>query len=152
MARCPGQDTQFWKYDAIYDIKCPQCGGDVEFFKDEVTHRCRKCGVQVLNEKMDLACLKWCPHAEQCVGPDRYKAVLQEKELQGKRDADFKRLLELVPETELDVRNTLKHLYYNNKDLSRLFDTNELFYLKEKDEKLFEQCMKYYRQFIASSK
>jgi len=149
MARCPGQDTQFWKYDAIYDIKCPQCGGDVEFFKDEVTHRCKNCGATVLNEKMDLACLKWCPHAEQCVGPERYKAVLQEKELEERRKADFEKLISLVPEKELDVRKVFKELFYKNKDMTKLFDTNELFYLKEKDEALFNRCIEYYKKFLA---
>ncbi len=149
MAKCPGQDTQFWKYDAIYDIKCPQCGGEVEFYKDEVTHRCKNCGATVLNEKMDLACLKWCPHAEQCVGPERYKAVLQEKELEERRKADFEKLLSLISEKELDVRKVFKELFYKNKDMTKLFDTNELFYLKEKDEELFNRCIEYYKKFIS---
>ncbi len=148
MARCPGQDTQFWKYDAIYDVKCPQCGGDVEFYKDEVTHRCKNCGATVLNDRMDLACLKWCPYAEQCVGPERYKAVKQEKELEEKRNEDFKRLLELIPERELEVRKTFKELFYKNRDLTKLFDTNDLFYIREKNEELFEKCISYYKKFM----
>lgn len=31
--RCPGQDSQYWKADAIYDVPCPQCGEAVEFLK-----------------------------------------------------------------------------------------------------------------------
>jgi hypothetical protein len=40
----------------------------VEFFKDEPKLKCRKCGQQVANPKIDLGCAEWCQYAEQCVG------------------------------------------------------------------------------------
>ena len=42
--KCPGQDTQYWKAGAIFDVPCPECGRDVEFFKDDTTRKCGGCG------------------------------------------------------------------------------------------------------------
>jgi|GEM_PF-6526355 len=33
--KCPGQDSRYWKPGAIFGAKCPECGGEVEFFKDD---------------------------------------------------------------------------------------------------------------------
>ena len=35
--KCPGQDSQYWKPGAVFDVKCPECGNEVEFFKDDKT-------------------------------------------------------------------------------------------------------------------
>ena len=35
--KCPGQDTLYWKPGAIFEAKCPKCGKEVEFFKDDKT-------------------------------------------------------------------------------------------------------------------
>ncbi|MFB0507884.1 MAG: HD domain-containing protein [Thermodesulfobacteriota bacterium] len=66
--KCPGQDLRFWKPGDIFDSSCPQCGGNIEFFKDDVSRKCKSCGAQVTNPKIDFACAEWCAHAEQCVG------------------------------------------------------------------------------------
>jgi len=66
--KCPGQDTQYWKADAIYEVPCPKCGKPVEFFKDEPTRKCRNCGNKVVNPKLDFGCAAYCPFAEQCLG------------------------------------------------------------------------------------
>jgi putative nucleotidyltransferase with HDIG domain len=68
MVRCPGQDQRFWKPEDIFEVKCPACGGNVEFFKDEPKLKCRKCGQSVDNPKIDLGCAEWCQYAEQCLG------------------------------------------------------------------------------------
>jgi putative nucleotidyltransferase with HDIG domain len=68
MVRCPGQDQRFWKPEDIFEVKCPGCGGFVEFFKDEPKLKCRKCGQSVTNPKIDLGCAEWCQYAEQCLG------------------------------------------------------------------------------------
>ncbi len=68
MVRCPGQDQRFWKPEDIFDVKCPDCGQTVEFFKDEPKLKCRKCGKVVINPKIDLGCAEWCQYAEQCLG------------------------------------------------------------------------------------
>ncbi len=73
--KCPGQDMRYWKPGDIFNGKCPNCGGMVEFFKDEVRRKCR-CGHAVTNPKLDFGCAEWCPYAEQCIGaiPEEVKA------------------------------------------------------------------------------
>lgn len=66
--RCPGQDTRYWKGDSAFDIRCPHCGGAVEFFRDEPVRTCRSCRRKVQNPRLDLACAKWCKYADECLG------------------------------------------------------------------------------------
>ncbi len=66
--KCPGQDSRYWKPGAIFDAKCPKCGTEIEFFKDDTRRTCKKCGAQVMNPEMDFGCAAYCPYAEQCLG------------------------------------------------------------------------------------
>ena len=66
--RCPGQDTRYWKPEDIFDIRCPQCGKKMEFFKDEPFLKCPSCRTKVRNPKIDLGCAEWCKYAEECLG------------------------------------------------------------------------------------
>ena len=88
--KCPGQDMRYWKPGDIFDLKCPRCGGTVEFFKDEVRRKCR-CGQTMTNPKLDLGCAAWCPYGEQCIGmvPEEVKArqkAEREKSLREHKD------------------------------------------------------------------
>jgi HD superfamily phosphohydrolase YqeK len=40
----------------------------VEFFKDDTTRICKKCGHRFLNPGMDFGCASYCQYAEQCIG------------------------------------------------------------------------------------
>lgn len=66
--KCPGQDSQYWKPGAVFEVKCPKCGSEVEFFKDDPTRKCPKCGHRFLNPSLDFGCASYCPYAEQCIG------------------------------------------------------------------------------------
>lgn len=66
--QCPGQDTRYWKPGAVFETTCPKCGGEMEFFKDEASRRCKKCGERLLNPNMDFGCAAYCKYAEQCFG------------------------------------------------------------------------------------
>jgi heterodisulfide reductase subunit B len=79
--RCPGQDLRFWKPDDIFETPCPNCGQAIEFFKDDVKRKCR-CGLVVVNPKLDFGCAEWCQHAEQCIGvvPEGVKAKQKAEE------------------------------------------------------------------------
>jgi hypothetical protein len=66
--KCPGQDSRYWQAGAIFETNCPQCGQGVEFFKDESTRKCKKCGHKFVNPKMDFGCASYCKYAEQCLG------------------------------------------------------------------------------------
>jgi hypothetical protein len=66
--KCPGQDSRYWGPEAIFEASCPSCGTPIEFFKDEGSRRCRKCGHKVLNPRMDFGCATYCKFAAQCLG------------------------------------------------------------------------------------
>ncbi|MBN1289831.1 MAG: hypothetical protein JXA49_09375 [Actinobacteria bacterium] len=64
---CPGQSQMFWKPEDIYEVKCPECGNMIEFFKDDVARKCRSCGTKLKNPKLDMGCVEWCRYAEECM-------------------------------------------------------------------------------------
>lgn len=99
--RCPGQDTRFWKEDTIFEVECPECGDNIEFFKDEATRRCAKCGSKMVNPKMDFGCAAYCKYAKQCIGDLPPELLAQRDDLLKDRVAiemkryfkqDFKRI------------------------------------------------------------
>jgi HD superfamily phosphohydrolase YqeK len=74
--QCPGQDTQYWNQDSIFETTCPECGHPMEFFKDDATRRCGNCRKKIVNPKMDFGCAAYCKFAEQCLGtlPEEFVA------------------------------------------------------------------------------
>ena len=52
----------------MFDSPCPKCGCPVEFFKDESSGRCPKCGHRFKNPNVSFDCAKWCEYAQQCLG------------------------------------------------------------------------------------
>jgi hypothetical protein len=67
--RCPGQDSQYWKPEDIFFIKCPSCDGEIEFWKDEPVRPCPSCQREVANPRIDRGCAEWCRHADECMDP-----------------------------------------------------------------------------------
>lgn len=99
--KCPGQDTQYWTQNAIFEADCPRCGASVEFFKDDTTRKCGQCGHRLINPKMDFGCAAYCSYAEQCLGDLPPELVAQKEDLFKDRVAvavkrhlksDFKRI------------------------------------------------------------
>jgi HD superfamily phosphodiesterase len=99
--KCPGQDSQHWKPDAIFETRCPKCGAEVEFFKDDSMRRCGKCGHKFLNPSLDFGCASYCQYAEQCIGNLPPELLAQKEDLLKDRVAiemkryfrnDFKRI------------------------------------------------------------
>ena len=99
--KCPGQDSQFWKPGSIFEVKCPKCGNEVEFFKDDPTRKCPKCGHRFLNPNLDFGCASYCQYAEQCIGNLPPELLAQKEDLLKDRVAiemkryfkqDFKRV------------------------------------------------------------
>jgi HD superfamily phosphohydrolase YqeK len=66
--KCPGQDTQYWRPGAIFEVDCPKCGQSVEFYKDDTSRKCANCGHRFVNPEMDFGCAAYCQFAEQCIG------------------------------------------------------------------------------------
>jgi len=99
--KCPGQDTQYWKPGAIFEVKCPNCGQIVEFFKDDTARKCGHCGHRFINPSMDFGCAAYCQYAEQCIGTLPKEALAQKEDMLKDRVAiemkryfktDFKRI------------------------------------------------------------
>ena len=78
--KCPGQDSRYWDNSAIFDVNCPVCGHPEEFFKDESSRKCKKCGCRIANPKMDSGCAAYCKFAEQCIGELPAKTQKQNKD------------------------------------------------------------------------
>jgi HD superfamily phosphodiesterase len=79
--KCPGQDSRYWKPDAIFSVPCPVCDKPVEFFRDESTRRCKNCGHKMVNPRMDFGCAAYCKFAEQCLGELPPELIAQKKDL-----------------------------------------------------------------------
>jgi len=99
--KCPGQDTKYWKADAIFEVPCPKCDAPVEFFKDDTSRKCDKCGHRFPNPNMDFGCAAYCQYAEQCLGTLPEELLAQKEDLLKDRVAiemkryfksDFKRI------------------------------------------------------------
>lgn len=79
--KCPGQDMKYWKDDAIFEVKCPECSAMVEFYKDDTTRKCHKCSHRFVNPKLDFGCATYCQFAEQCLGSLPEDFVMQQDSL-----------------------------------------------------------------------
>ena len=99
--KCPGQDSRYWKPGAIFEARCPNCGSEIEFFKDDTTRLCKRCGHRLVNPEMDFGCASYCQYAEQCVGSLPPELLAQKENLLKDRVAiemkrffrqDFKRI------------------------------------------------------------
>ncbi len=66
--RCPGQDTRYWTGELAFEVACPKCAHQVEFFKDEGSTRCSNCRHMFPNPRMSFDCAQWCAYAEKCLG------------------------------------------------------------------------------------
>jgi len=99
--KCPGQDSRYWKPGAIFEAKCPKCGRNVEFFKDDTSRKCDGCGHRFVNPHLDFGCAAYCQFAEQCIGTLPPELAAQQETLLKDRVAlamkryfknDFKRI------------------------------------------------------------
>ena len=98
--QCPGQDNRYWDGEAVFEISCPHCGNELEFFKDDSQRTCKKCGKRVLNPRIDFGCAAYCSHAEQCLGAMPPELLAKQKNL-------FKDRLSLAVRKELADREEL---------------------------------------------
>jgi ribosomal protein S27E len=73
--RCPGAATIRTPTLAIK--RCPQCGEEVEIFSNDVAVKCSGCGFVVYNDT--ASCVQWCRYAKECVGPELYEKLTEQK-------------------------------------------------------------------------
>ncbi|MEA3469411.1 MAG: phosphohydrolase [Thermodesulfobacteriota bacterium] len=98
--QCPGQDNRYWDGEAVFEVPCPHCGNELEFFKDDSQRSCKKCGHRVLNPRIDFGCAAYCSHAEQCLGSMPPELLAEQKNL-------FKDKLSIVVRKQLIGREEL---------------------------------------------
>ncbi len=79
--QCPGQDSRYWDGEAIFEAKCSKCNTIVEFFKDDSKRKCKNCGTEVLNPKIDFGCAAYCAYAEHCLGSLPPEMIAKKQEL-----------------------------------------------------------------------
>jgi hypothetical protein len=59
---------QYWKPEDIFNVICPFCASEIEFFKDEPVRSCPSCKKEVHNPRVDPGCRKWCKYSDHCPG------------------------------------------------------------------------------------
>jgi endogenous inhibitor of DNA gyrase (YacG/DUF329 family) len=148
LGRCPGQNTQFWGADDIFDVPCPGCGKGIEFFKDDAQRKCKKCGKAVFNPRMDFGCANWCPMAEECLGQEKYDSLKEIAQAEIQRRADLEALLAGIKPEDEAVKKMFKQLYLQNRGSKLLFDDKQLYMVAKEDPKLFRKATEYYTRFI----
>lgn len=67
MVRCPGQDQRLWKPEDIFDVRCPNCKHEIEFWKDEPYRECPDCKKIIRNPRLDIGCAEWCKFSKECL-------------------------------------------------------------------------------------
>ena len=51
MAKCPGQDPKSVNPNDVFEVKCPSCGAELEFWGDEEERVCGSCRAKVPNPR-----------------------------------------------------------------------------------------------------
>lgn len=75
-SNCPGSANI--RTPTLSIRRCPQCGHEVELFSSDVKVECADCGFVIFQ---DLAsCVQWCKFAKECVGEERYRALVKNEE------------------------------------------------------------------------
>ncbi len=120
---CPGQDTRFWNKSDIFDVTCSACGYAVEFFRDDATRRCPRCGHKLENPRLTLGCAQWCQYAEKCLGYDPKTVKLKAEKESSLAD----RLIEAIKKVFGDDQPRITHalrVFEAAQELLRTEDAN----------------------------
>jgi putative nucleotidyltransferase with HDIG domain len=64
--RCPAENLESWTLRDIFEIACPYCGNQMEFFKDDPFLTCSRCRKEVNNPRISIGCTEWCIFSERC--------------------------------------------------------------------------------------
>lgn len=56
------------------DLRCHQCGTEVEIWSDEMKAKCQHCGASVSRD-IPPSCIDWCKWAEECIGTETYERL-----------------------------------------------------------------------------
>lgn len=81
--KCPGMDPAHFKPEDLCMQGCSSCGGEIEFWKDDVFQVCPACGTRNTNARVENTCLAWCREAAACVGSKDIDEWLRMREKKG---------------------------------------------------------------------
>lgn len=112
---CPG--SQKFREPQPESIKCPNCGGEVEIWSDEIQVICPNCNNKILRPQEGASCLDWCKYAKECVGDETYNKYIQNKAITTK-DKLLKEL-EAYFGTDTKRINHAKNVLYFAEELLR---------------------------------
>ena len=159
--KCPGQDSRYWKEGAIFEVKCPECGREMEFFQDDAWRRCKHCGYRLQNPRLSFGCAEYCPFAAQCIGdlPQELLETGQDAPLKDKVAVEVKRFLR---GDFLRIAQSVKVARYIEKEV----DTEDLNFpalvlsaylmpvvakLKEDEHRSMEECMEGVKEILSAA-
>lgn len=66
--RCPGMSFRSWGVDDIYEIACPHCDEQIEFFSIDKGQHCPGCLRWITNPRGRATCSEWCTASGDCPG------------------------------------------------------------------------------------
>ncbi len=75
--RCPGSSTIITPIPTLKE--CPNCKEEVEIWSNELKGKCRRCSTVIFKEDIP-SCIQWCPAAKECIGEERYKELMTQRE------------------------------------------------------------------------
>lgn len=79
LGNCPGLKSP--RSESITTRMCPNCGGEVEFFSDDLEVKCQNCSHTLYNEVSNI-CVSWCQHALQCIADLRKRGLISQANAQ----------------------------------------------------------------------
>jgi len=50
--KCPSSDPTY-RAAEVFEVKCPKCGTEIEFFADDRQNKCHQCGEVVKNPRLE---------------------------------------------------------------------------------------------------
>jgi len=150
MIKCPGQEFGRKPQDMVYDVPCPECGKEVEFFYDDLSRICGGCDTKIEKDDerfvKDQGCAAWCQEAESCMGPNVY-AKFQEalKNVQEKRLNQLEELLQSIPNEEAEVADFFQRAFRENTDPTLLINVKRSVKpLKHQNPELYDKVTRYF--------
>ena len=73
-SNCPGAGNI--RIPELQIKNCPECGAEIEIFSNELQSQCESCGFIAYKDLSN--CVRWCKHAEECIGPEMYRQLMKE--------------------------------------------------------------------------
>ncbi|MBN1410358.1 MAG: hypothetical protein JW969_05905 [Spirochaetales bacterium] len=98
---CPGAKILRQPHPEFYT--CPQCGGEVEIWTDELKADCPACRKTVYKDS-GMSCLEWCKYGSECVGESIYRKYWQTKAVGIK----YRLLSQLGSSPEFNCQNEIR--------------------------------------------